>query len=182
MSEELKENPFTLEQRDFSSYNTLADANAAIRFKTEGLEIYIISEDKFYYWDGTWVQENITGGVGTGDMTKAVYDPSNKGVDVYSMDNMDETATKKIFTNTERTKLNSLGIEVEDIIPITSNGQTLFTLSFSIKPGTTPNLFINGGLQIYLTDYTIVGTTVTWLSLDFSLEIVDKLTINYIKN
>lgn len=42
--------PFTLEQRDWSSYNTLADAVAGIRFKEAGLEVYIISEDKFYYW------------------------------------------------------------------------------------------------------------------------------------
>jgi hypothetical protein len=49
-----------LEQRDFSSYNTLAEANTEIVFKTPGLEIYIISEDKFYYWNGTmWILENV---------------------------------------------------------------------------------------------------------------------------
>lgn len=40
-----------------------------------------------------------------GDMTKAVYDPTNVNGDAFSMANMAETATKKILTDTERTKL-----------------------------------------------------------------------------
>lgn len=65
MSTENQKNPFLLEQRDFSSYNTLVDADNEIVFKTPGLEIYIISEDKFYYWDGNaWVQENVSGASG----------------------------------------------------------------------------------------------------------------------
>lgn len=42
---------------------------------------------------------------GLGDMVKSTYDPSDKSVDVYSMDNMDETATKKILTDAERTAI-----------------------------------------------------------------------------
>ena len=38
-------------------------------------------------------------------MTKAVYDPTNVNADAFSMGNMAETATKKIMTDTERTKL-----------------------------------------------------------------------------
>ena len=57
--------PFILEQRDFSSYTTLVDADTALVFKTPGLEVYIISEDKFYYWDGlVWVAEAFGGGGG----------------------------------------------------------------------------------------------------------------------
>lgn len=55
------ETPFVLPQGNFSSYNTLADATASIHFKTEGMEIYIVSEDKFYYWNNNaWVQQTVT--------------------------------------------------------------------------------------------------------------------------
>ena len=46
--------------------------------------------------------------VGSGDMLRATYDPTNKNADVFSMENMVEGATKKILTSTERTKLNNL--------------------------------------------------------------------------
>ena len=41
-------------------------------------------------------------GAGTGDMTKAVYDPTNANGDAFSMDKMAETATKKVLTAAER--------------------------------------------------------------------------------
>lgn len=44
-------------------------------------------------------------GIVSGDMLKSVYDPNNKVADAFSMDNMVETATKKILTATERTNL-----------------------------------------------------------------------------
>lgn len=43
-----------------------------------------------------------SGGSGTGDMLKSTYDPTNKQSDVFSMDNMVETSTKKIMTAEER--------------------------------------------------------------------------------
>lgn len=43
--------------------------------------------------------------IGSGDMLKATYDPTNINADAFSMDNMVETATKKILTATERTNL-----------------------------------------------------------------------------
>lgn len=59
----------------------------------------------WYYKDGQWVDsENVS----TGDMLAAIYDPSGKRADVYSMDNMNETATKKVMTNAERLKLSEL--------------------------------------------------------------------------
>lgn len=41
----------------------------------------------------------------SGDMQKSVYDPSTKNSDAFSMGNMDETATKKVLTNTERSEI-----------------------------------------------------------------------------
>jgi len=46
--------------------------------------------------------------VGSGDMLRATYDPTNKNADAFSMENMVEGATKKILTSAERTKLNNL--------------------------------------------------------------------------
>jgi len=44
-------------------------------------------------------------GAGTGDMLASSYDPTAKGVDVFNMDNMDEGATNKILTASERTTI-----------------------------------------------------------------------------
>lgn len=44
-------------------------------------------------------------GESTGDMTKAVYDPTAVAGDAFAMDNMVEGATTKIMTATERSKL-----------------------------------------------------------------------------
>lgn len=44
-------------------------------------------------------------GEGAGDMLASVYDPGGKASDAFSMGNMVETSTKKIMTDTERTKL-----------------------------------------------------------------------------
>lgn len=41
-------------------------------------------------------------------MLKATYDPGNKNADAFSMGNMDETATKKILTDTERTTIGTV--------------------------------------------------------------------------
>lgn len=45
---------------------------------------------------------------GGGDMLKTTYDPTSVEGDAFSMANMAESATEKILTDTERTKLNNL--------------------------------------------------------------------------
>jgi hypothetical protein len=52
---------------------------------------------------------NGANGEGSGDMMASIYDPNGKHADAFSMGNMDETSTKKIMTDAERTKL--AGIE-----------------------------------------------------------------------
>lgn len=44
------EHHYLLEQRDYTAYNTLVDATAGVLFKTNGVLVYIISLDAFYYW------------------------------------------------------------------------------------------------------------------------------------
>jgi hypothetical protein len=67
--------------------------------------------DVLLYNNGVW--ENGTG-AGTGDMTKAVYDPNSIEADVFDMDNMVEGATNLILTSDERNKLS--GIETSQTI------------------------------------------------------------------
>lgn len=55
------------------------------------------------YW--VLVAQKGTDWAGSGDMMKATYDPTNINASAFSMDNMVETATKKILTSTERTNL-----------------------------------------------------------------------------
>lgn len=71
--------PFILPQGNFSAYETLAEADAALLFKTSGLEIYIISEDKFYYWDNAWIPQNVTGG-GSTTADNVSYDNTSSGL------------------------------------------------------------------------------------------------------
>lgn len=58
--------------------------------------------------------------------------------------------------------------------------QTIFTLSTSSISGYY-FLTVNGLIQTVNVDYTISGTTLTWLNVDFSLSITDIL-IFYYKN
>lgn len=55
--------PFILTQRNFSTYQTQADADAALLFKQPGQIIYEISTDSFFYWDGVlWIPFGTGGG------------------------------------------------------------------------------------------------------------------------
>lgn len=68
-------------------------------------------------------------------MLASVYDPNTKEADVYSMGNMDETTTKKIFTNTEREKLEDVDLRAQTSGWISGGdltatiGQTTFSLT-----------------------------------------------------
>lgn len=47
-------------------------------------------------------------GPGTGDMLRSTYDPNTVNADAFSMNNMTEGSTNKIFTATERAKLSGI--------------------------------------------------------------------------
>lgn len=67
-------------------------------------------QDGFWYINGvnTGVKAEGVDGQGAGDMLASVYDPNNKKTDVFNIDNMVESSTKKIMTSTERTKLSGI--------------------------------------------------------------------------
>lgn len=56
-----------------------------------------------FYWNVSVWTDSGTGHLG--DMLKAVYDPSAKNADAFSMGNMDETATAKVLTGVERSNI-----------------------------------------------------------------------------
>ena len=61
----------------------------------------------------TFTVYNGANGEGSGDMLASVYDPNAKNADAFSMANMVEGTTNKIFTSTERTKLNGVAAGAE---------------------------------------------------------------------
>lgn len=73
--------------------------------------------------------------------------------------------------------------DVLEELPVTLNGQTVFTVTNKILPGTTPKLFVNGSLQRiavdFTTNFTLPVQYLTWLNTDYTLETTDVLTIEY---
>lgn len=63
-------------------------------------------------------------------------------------------------------------------IPST-NGQVLFTLLQAPSPSVQTLVSVGGQVQEYGVDYTISGTTLTWLNSDFQLSITDRIIIYF---
>lgn len=86
---------------------------------TEGTTGQVLSKASNTDYDTEWTTSS-----GSGDMTKAVYDPNTVESDAFDMDNMVEGNNTKIFTSTERTKLSGIetGAEVNDVDSV--NGAT----------------------------------------------------------
>jgi hypothetical protein len=57
--------------------------------------------------------------------------------------------------------------------------QTVFTLSSSFAPGGLSILFVNGIGYAEGTEYTISGTTLTWLDVPFILDAGDRVVIKF---
>ena len=58
-------------------------------------------------------------------------------------------------------------------------GQKVFTLSNTVVGGGFSVAIVNGGSYAEDTDYTISGTTFTWLDREFSLDVGDEVTVKY---
>lgn len=66
---------------------------------------YVLQADTntvWFFFDPSWVN---TGATSSGDMLKAVYDPTNVQQDAFDMDSMRESVAKKILSAAERAKL-----------------------------------------------------------------------------
>lgn len=68
-------------------------------------DLYIDDTNGQYYTKsgGTWTLQGPT--VGSGDMLKATYDPTNKNGDAFDVDNHVDGTTNKVFTAAEKTNL-----------------------------------------------------------------------------
>lgn len=71
------------------------------------------------YFDGIY-------GTGTGDMTKAVYDPTNINSSAFNVDNHTSGTTNKVYTATEQSKLSGIeaGAEVNNISDVNATDLT----------------------------------------------------------
>ncbi|MDR2311647.1 MAG: hypothetical protein LBE54_11745, partial [Brucellaceae bacterium] len=101
-------------------------------------------------YDYEWLE--ITG---LGDMTKAIFDPTGVNGDAFSMGNMVETATAKIMTNTERTRLagmaNGATANIGTVTSVAVAVPAGFTVSGAITTSGTITIGNASGYQAYTT-------------------------------
>jgi hypothetical protein len=70
---------------------------------------------------------------------------------------------------------------IQETVAVTSNGQTGFALSQTPKDVADVIMTVNGVRYEYGSgkDYTIAGSTVTWLDVDFTLQTTDEVIFSY---
>jgi hypothetical protein len=71
------------------------------------------------------------------------------------------------------------GINSRDLLTVTVNGQTAFTLSTIPAIPNLSILSINGIKQRWGIDYSIAATSLTWTNASFTLETTDHMDILY---
>jgi hypothetical protein len=73
------------------------------------------------------------------------------------------------------------GFGIRDTLPVATPGQTAFTLSSTPTSVTNSMLVLNGQIRFYGVgnDYTISGTTLTWINTSISLQTTDVLQVWY---
>lgn len=59
------------------------------------------------------------------------------------------------------------------------NNQTVFPLATRPAMPSRVQMYVNGVLYVYTTDFTVVGSTATWLDTDFVLLAGDTVTFIY---
>lgn len=99
-------------------------------------------------------------GSGSGDMLKSTYDPTNKNADAFSMANMVESSTNKIFTSSERTKLGGIeaGAQVNTIISVNGQTGTVSLDADDINDSTTTKKFVSSGDLVNLSNLSGINT------------------------
>ena len=99
---------------------------------------------------GIWIDPS-----GGGDMFRATYDPTNKATDAFSMGHMTETATAKIMTDTERTRLagmaNGATANTGTVTSVAVAVPTGFTVTGAITTSGTITISYASGYQAYTT-------------------------------
>lgn len=60
-----------------------------------------------------------------------------------------------------------------------TNGQTVFVLAQIPMDPEDVEVSVNGLVQEYMTEYTLSGSTLTWLNNNFPLTTTDRLRVTY---
>jgi len=85
----------------------------------------------------------------------------------------DELATKGYVDNAAG------GSADQEVLPVTTPGQTAFTLSQTPSGTDAFGLFLNGQLRLNPTDYSFSGTALTWNNAGITLQTTDQLIAWY---
>lgn len=127
--------------------------------------------------DGNWIHFSLGTATGPGDMLISVYDPTAVSGDAFSMDNMAETATGKVFTDVERTKLSTV-VTGETAEMALNTG--LLTGGVVTISGDTTKIDISAGTGVTIdwsTPGTPVRTDVSWTA--FTAQTVDDIATEF---
>ena len=87
-------------------------------------------------------------------MVKSVYDPTAKNADVFSMANMVEGTTNKIFTATERTKLSGIADNANNYIHPSTHSADIITNGTTNKAYTAAEKTKLAGIATGANNYT----------------------------
>ena len=61
-----------------------------------------------------------------------------------------------------------------------TNGQVTFILSSAPADNSSVTLYVNGVMYDDVDDYTVSGTTITWLNTPFSMDAGDEILVRYV--
>jgi hypothetical protein len=131
---------------------------------------------KYYGTNGSGTPgfHDIPSGGGTGDMLKATYDPGNKNADAFSMANMVEGTTNKIFTATERTKLSGIADNANNYSHPSTHSADIITDGSTNKAYTATEKTKLAGIATGAE----VNVNADWNASSGDAQILNKPTIN----
>lgn len=108
-----------------------------------------------------WIDQ--TGGSGSGDMTKAVYDPNSVAADAFNQDNMVDGTTNVNYTATEQTKLAGIaaGAQVNTVASVNTKTGTVVIDPDDLDDTSTSNKFVNATDKTNLSNLDTAAYTPT---------------------
>lgn len=87
-------------------------------------------------------------------------------------------ASLRIYVSLNARALEEWRTPAPDLFTATG-GQTVFTLTRAPRSQASTKMFVNGTQQTPGTDFTVVGTTLTWLNTDFAMVAGYKVAVEY---
>jgi hypothetical protein len=78
-----------------------------------------------------------------------------------------------------RIEINTNSVQTQESFTATA-GQTSFILTNTPLDSTTVFMFLNGSKQVYNIDYTVSGTTVSYISADYTIQLNDSVEFWYV--